>query len=164
MLTADAEFAQKVTTTMKIFNGASELILVDPIRSSSMVFANASLDSSLFKTFARDAPRTKPTTLSTTHAAAVPDTLSLMETAYLLPVVKIKSTLTKNRSVFAISDTTLLTEFAIDAPRAKFTTAKVNHAKTPSLQFADSTSIGTNAAASASWDMLEYQESALSAQ
>lgn len=157
---ADAEFAQKVTTTMKIFNGASELILVDPIRSSSMVSANASLDSSLFKTFARDAPRTKPTTLSTTHAAAVPDTPSLMETVSLSPVSKIKSTLIKNRSVFAISDTTSLKEFAIDAPRAKFTTAKVNHARIPSLQFVDSTSIGTNAAASASSDMSEYPVSA----
>ena len=159
MLMADAEFAQKVTTTMKIFNGASELILVDPIRSSSMAFANASLDSSLFKTFARDAPRTKPTTLSTTHAAAVPDTLSLMETAYLLPVVKIKSTLTKNRSAFAISDTTLLTEFAIDAPRARFTTAKLKPVKIQLRLFAVSMNTGMNAAASANSDTLEFQES-----
>jgi hypothetical protein len=44
VLTANAEFALKDTTTMKIFNGALELILVDPIRFSSMVSANVNLD------------------------------------------------------------------------------------------------------------------------
>ena len=44
MSTADAEFAQRDTTTTKIFNGALELILVDPIKSLSMVSANVNLD------------------------------------------------------------------------------------------------------------------------
>ena len=93
-----------------------------------------------------------------THAAAAPDTPSLMEIASLSPAEKIKSTLTKNRSVFAISDTTSLAEFAIDAPRAKFTTAKLKPAKIPLPQSADSMSIGTNAAVSASSDSSESQE------
>ena len=81
-----------------------------------------------------------------------------METASSSLAEKMKSTPTKNRSVFAISDTTSLKESAIDALRAKFTTAKLNPAKILLPQSADSTSIGTNAAASASLDTSEFPE------
>ncbi len=43
-LTADAEFAPKDITTMKIFNGVLELIPADQIRCSSMASANVNLD------------------------------------------------------------------------------------------------------------------------
>ncbi len=93
-----------------------------------------------------------------THAAAVQDTHSLMETASLSPVGKIKSTPTKNRSVYAISDTISLAEFVIDALRAKFTTAKLKLVRIQLPQSADSTSIGTNAAVSASSVTSEFRE------
>jgi hypothetical protein len=83
-----------------------------------------------------------------------------METASLSPAQRIKSTQTKSRSVFAISDTTSLTEFAIDAPRARFTTAKLKPVKIQLRLFAVSMNTGMNAAASANSDTLEFQESA----
>lgn len=60
--------------------------------------------------------------------------------------------------MFAISDTTSLTESAIDAPEAKFTTAKLKLARIQLHLSADSMSIGMNAAVSVSSDTSGFQE------
>jgi DNA-binding transcriptional regulator YiaG len=60
--------------------------------------------------------------------------------------------------VFAKSDTTSLTESAIDAPKAKFTTAEIKLARIQLHLSADSMSIGMNAAVSVSSDTSGFQE------